>query len=305
MKSKIRCAGAVKTAWFVATAWLLGANAPANSDVQLSVRHISPAITRHEAPDRLEVGGLHGSSLFAGLPMDFVENVGQEGPGARFVAGNGHLGVLLEPASIKLTLMRRTPLSVSLAFEGASKQSQLIGEEKRKTIFNYYLGNDPSKWCARVPVYGSVLYSGLYKGVDIRLREESGRLEYDLLLAPGADLAQVVIRGDDVSGISLGNDGSLLLETPAGPLRQAAPRTWEQLPGGATRPLACGFRRIDAHRYGFSLAEHESSHAIVIDPGLEWSTFIGGSLGASVQASRTFWTKDQAASIVSRRMKSV
>lgn len=182
-----------------------------------------------------------------------------------------------------MTLMQRTPVSLTLAFEGASKKAALTGDEKRSTVYNYYLGNDPSKWHAKVPAYGSLLYRGLYEGVDVRVREAGGRLEYDLLLAAGADLSHVVIRAEGASEIATRPDGSLVLETAAGPLRQDSPRTWEQLPDGTTRPLACSFRRLDAHRYGFSLAAHDPSHKVVVDPGLEWGTFIGGSLGASVR----------------------
>ena len=72
-------------------------------------------------------------------------------------------------------------------------------------------------------------------------------------------------------------DGSLVLETAAGPLRQSAPITWEELPDGTTRRLESRFRKIDAQRYSFEVPGRDSSLPLVIDPGLEWSTFLGGS----------------------------
>ena len=144
MKSKVFCTCAIKSVWFT-TAWLLGANAPAKTDVPAGGLHLNPLIAGLAGAGTLQAGGLRGQSLFAGLPMDFVQNLGQERPAARFVACNGHLTVSLEPEAIRMTLIRRNPLSVTLAFEGASKQPKLIGEEKRKTVFNYYLGNEQSK----------------------------------------------------------------------------------------------------------------------------------------------------------------
>jgi hypothetical protein len=35
-------------------------------------------------------------------------------------------------------------------------------------VANYFIGNDPSKWQANVPTYGSVLYRDLYPGIDLR-----------------------------------------------------------------------------------------------------------------------------------------
>jgi hypothetical protein len=275
----VRDGGAVA---FVA-AGLLAVSAAASSDPSARASQIGPSVSRHPSADVTYPTSVQATSLFARLPMDFIENVGQSEPAARFVGRNGPLAVALEAEAIKLTLMQRTPVSLTLAFEGASKRAKLTGDEKRSTIYNYYLGNDPTKWHGNVPAYGSLIYRGLYDGIDIRVRDAGGRLEYDLLLAPGADLSKIVIRADGASGIATRPDGSLVLETTAGPLRQTLPRTWEQLPDGTTRSLACNFRRLDAHRYGFSLAAHDASHKVVIDPGLEWGTFIGGSLGASVR----------------------
>ncbi|HLK56991.1 MAG TPA: hypothetical protein VKU00_10520 [Chthonomonadaceae bacterium] len=104
-----------------------------------------------------------------------------------------------------------------------------------------------------------------------------------LLLAPHADLSRVVIRAEGASHITIERDGSLALETAAGTLRQALPRTWEQLPNRKTRLLACRFRRIDARRYGFVAPGHDPARRLVVDPGLEWGTYVGGSLRASVR----------------------
>src|SRR5579884_796633 len=233
---------------------------------------------RHSAP-----ASMHMQPLFAALPIDFIPSLGQEGPAAKFVARKGPLAVAFETNALHLYLQQPSPLSVGLTFEGASKQAQIVGEARRKTLYNYYVGAKSARWQSGVPAYGSIRYRGLYPGVDVRVKEANGRLEYDLVLAPHADLSQVVVRADGASHIATERDGSLVLETAAGPLRQALPKTWEQLPNGKTRPLACRFRRIDGQRYGFVAPGHDPAHRLVVDPGLEWGTYVGGSLGASVR----------------------
>src|SRR5262249_49814951 len=88
---------------------------------------------------------------------------------------------------------------------------------------------------------------------------------------------------DGVSQIAIDRDGSLALETAAGLLRQVTPETWEQMPDGKTRRLTCRFRRIDAHRYGFVAPGHDPARRLVVDPGIVWATYVGGSNGASVR----------------------
>ncbi|MGO8734678.1 MAG: SBBP repeat-containing protein [Terriglobia bacterium] len=53
---------------------------------------------------------------------------------------------------------------------------------------NYLVGNDPKKWRTNVPTYGSVRYENIYPGVDlVYYRKQNGQLEYDFVVAPGAD----------------------------------------------------------------------------------------------------------------------
>jgi hypothetical protein len=210
------------------------------------------------------------------LPVDFVENRGQWPDGVRFAARHGQVAAAFEKHAIRLQL-GRAATSLGLAFEGASASATLAGENKREGVYNFFIGNDPAAWRSGVATFSSVVYRGLYHGIDVRVREAAGLFEYDLLLAPHADLTNVVIRVEGASRLDLAGDGTLILHTPDGRVRQTAPRTLEVLPSGATRAVVSGFRIIDAERYGFEVAERDERLPLVIDPGLEWSTLIGGS----------------------------
>ena len=52
------------------------------------------------------------------------------------------------------------------------------------------------------------------------LRTSQGVPEYDLLLRPGADVSQVRVRIEGVEGLTIADDGSLIMHTAIGPLRQ-------------------------------------------------------------------------------------
>jgi hypothetical protein len=216
-------------------------------------------------------------ALLAGR-LDFIENHGQwDGP-AVFTASLGGDGIAsLERGGIALQLRGEPSAQVRLLFEGASTTATLAGEDRRRGVYNFFLGNDPRRWRSNVPAFGGVRYRGLYEGVDVRVLQRNGRLEYDLLLGPHADLQQVVVRTVGAKSLEIAVDGALVLDTGAGPLRQTAPVTWEELPDGTTRRLDSRFRKIDGERYGFDVPHRTHALPLVIDPGLEWSTFLGGS----------------------------
>ncbi|HKB16126.1 MAG TPA: hypothetical protein VKF62_08670, partial [Planctomycetota bacterium] len=221
------------------------------------------------------------SPFFATPPLTFVENRGQwDGP-ARLVARRGAMVAWLEASAITVRLSKREEegreqgVVVRLRFEGASETTAVEGEGLRPGAFNYFLGNDPAGWRTGVPSYAGAIYRGVYDGVDLRIREESGRLEYDLLLASGASLDRVLVRCEGIEGLDLEADGSLSMRTPHGRILQSRPRAWIEVPDGGRRPVDCRFRLLDTQRYGFEAPDLDPTLPLVVDPGLEWSTFLG------------------------------
>jgi hypothetical protein len=211
--------------------------------------------------------------------VDFIANHGQWDPRINFIARHGSITAAVERDTLALHIDGPQSTNVSLTFEHAASDHVIAGERKRSTHYNFYMGNDPRAWQSNVAAYAGVVYRGLYRGIDARLRELAGQLEYELRLEPGADLDQFVMRADGVSAMRIDHDGSLVLETPNGSLRQPAPTTWEELPGGDKRFLVSAFKQIDSQRYGFAVSGRDPARALVIDPGLVWSTFLGGSGG--------------------------
>lgn len=225
-----------------------------------------PALTAEDA----------GASVLSKLPVDFIENRGQWDPAVKFAARKGSAVASFESNAIKFGFGEAASSFLTLTFEGASPGVKVEGEMKRKGYHNFFFGDDAKKWRQHTPAYASLLYRGLYDGIDMRVREEPGKLEYDLILAPAADLSKVSVRADEASQIEIASNGSLILRTAHAQLQQAPPVTWEQLPTGEKRPVECRFRKIDSRHYGFEAMGRDPRMQLIIDPGLEWATFLGG-----------------------------
>jgi hypothetical protein len=220
---------------------------------------------------------VRGSNLAAReLMADFVANHGQWRGDVKFTARRGQVVLALEPHAIRISAIRPGAASVAFAFEGASPDVTLAGEQRQPTVYNFLSGRDRSAWQLNVPSYRSVLYRQMYDGIDIRVREQSQHFEYDVLISPQADVQQVAVRVDGARSIEMANDGALLVTTDAGVLRQTPPTTFEILPDGRQRSLNSAFRIISPNRYAFAVPDRDRSLPLVIDPGLIWSTLIGG-----------------------------
>ena len=211
-------------------------------------------------------------------PLAWIENRGQFDTPARFVSRLGRQRFLAEPGAIGLDLPAGDGLSgayVRLVFEGASEAARIEGSECLPGVYSYFIGNDPALWRPGVPSFARVRYDGLYAGIDLVVREEAGRLEYDLHLDPGADLDRVVVRVEGAVGLCLSEDGALEIATDDGLLRQPAGRAFELLPGGGRREVPLRWRLLDDGRFGFDVEGRDPEMHLYVDPGLVWSTYLG------------------------------
>jgi len=230
-------------------------------------------------PDKTEAGA---AGILSRLPLAFVENRGQWDEDVLFMARRSNTCAAFSSRSVFLTRERRDRnrlrgVTVRLTFEDSSDRTRLVGVDPLPGVSNFFIGNDRSRWKIDVPGYRQVHYQGLYDGVAIRFREQDGKLEYDVELAPGADPGRVVIACEGSRSLTLDDSGTLLIHTAVGTLRQRPPTTWQVLSSGKRKPILCRYRILSKHRYGFTVPAHEPALALVIDPGLEWSTYLGGS----------------------------
>ncbi|HKB16335.1 MAG TPA: hypothetical protein VKF62_09720, partial [Planctomycetota bacterium] len=245
-----------------------------------------------------------GNEFLKRVPFTFVENRGQWPEGTRFLGGRGgNAAVHLERNAIVLQLLgrdaapreepvppksrlegrveAREPLLVANArfhFEGSREVVRLAGRDVTPTLHNFFLGNDPARWRMGVRGYGTVVYEGLYAGVDLLVREGAiSSLEYDLLLAPGADLSAVAVRVEGANReLRLDEDGALVVSTPLGEIRQPRPKTWEERGEGRRVEVGCSYRLLGLDRFGFEAAGRSEDFALVVDPQLLYSTYMGG-----------------------------
>lgn len=240
-----------------------------------------------------ELSTAHGA--VSRLPSAFVPNRGQWAHPARFVARAGGMAALLDAGGWTLALgghagsarpgsrimvpdsatTGSAGVAIRMSFVGAAPAS-LVAEGRLPGRHHYLLGSDPTRWRTDVPLHAAVRYREPWPGVDVRVREHDGHFEYDLLLQPDADLAAIAIAVEGVDGMSLGPDGALTFETALGPVRMPSPLTWEADGNGNQQPLACRYLRLAEDRFGFAVPARRAGWSLVVDPGLVWSTFLGG-----------------------------
>jgi len=140
---------------------------------------------------------------------------------------------------------------------------------------NYFRGNDPKKWHTDVPTYAKVKYEGIYPGVDLVYYGNQRQLEYDFIVAPGADPRRIQFDVRGANRIRRDEHGDLVLKMGEDEIRWHKPIVYQEK-DGARRLVAARYDITDAMRVGFKVAEYDARRPLYIDP-LIYSTFLGRS----------------------------
>ncbi len=207
-------------------------------------------------------------------PLVFEPNQCQADREVKFLARTQGGTLFLTEREAVLVSRGAEPVRVRLAHAG--KPHSIQGLEPTGGISNYFIGNDPARWRTSIPNYGRVEYKSVYSGVDLVYYGNPQKLEYDLVVAPGADVAAIQVEYEGVESMRLDDDGDLVLKTAAGELRQKRPVAYQDTASGRVE-VKVGYRLRPGRRVAFELARYDARRRLVIDPILLYSTYLGGS----------------------------
>ena len=218
---------------------------------------------------------------FGHLPLIFEANQGQTDSRVKFMARGAGYGLFLTGDQAVLELQPQPksaarPAVITMQLAGAQAGARVTGANALPGKSNYFIGNDPAKWQHNVPQYSRVRYQSVYPGVNLVYYGKQGQLEYDFEVAPGADPRQVALQFQGTDKLKLDPAGNLLLGSKGGDVQFEAPRVYQQV--GSERKAVDGrFVLRAANQVGFEIGEYDRSRALVIDPVLSYSSYLGGS----------------------------
>ncbi|MBS1854551.1 MAG: SBBP repeat-containing protein [Acidobacteria bacterium] len=193
----------------------------------------------------------------------------------KFVSHGKKSSLFLTSNSAVLSLLRGGQrLVLETRFPGANPNPRMEGAERLSGTVNYYLGADAAKWRTGVPRYGRVLYRGIYPGIDLAYYGTDRQLEYDFMVAPGADprVIRMELSGQDAARIDA--RGDLVLLAGGSELRQHKPVVYQEV-NGKRRPVD-GRYVLRGRTVSFEVGPYDLKRTLIIDPLLGYSSYLGG-----------------------------
>lgn len=246
--------------------------------------------------------------VYGQLPLNFEANLGQVDAQVKFVTRGRGYTLFLTATEALLALPEQkpedgvsawltpkskieNPESVVLRMKliGANPAPQIAGMDQLPGKSNYFIGNDPKKWHTNIPHYARVRCKDVYPGVDLVYYGKERQLEYDFVVAPGADPRLIKLAFEGAQHMHIDEGGDLVLQITGGEIRMRKPVVYQEL-AGLKQPVPGRYvlnvlnlksktQNQKSHLVGFQIASYDASRPLVIDPVLAYSTYLGGSGG--------------------------
>ena len=172
---------------------------------------------------------------------------------------------------------------------GANPNVEVAGVDECPGRSNYFIENNPKHWRTNVPNYSKVIYGNVYPGVDLVYYGNQQQLEYDFVLAPGADPNSIHLTFPGAAGLRVdAATGDLVLAADDGEVRFRRPLVYQpatagdRAPGDSTMLTTRGSLKGDfvltaGNQVRFQLSKYDRTKALIVDPTLVYSTYFGGS----------------------------
>jgi hypothetical protein len=226
------------------------------------------------------LAGLAKTSNLNLQQISFIPNQGQmEKEVLYYHQGNKNHIFFTKSKIVLLASTEKGTRAVELVPEKMLSQCQISGTDPLPGRISYLKG-DPSRWRSDLPTYGSVVYQNAWPGIDLKFYATDNQLEYDLIVAPGADpsVARFTVDGGD--RLEVGLQGELIVSGQGEPLLvQKRPIAYQELDG--LRQEVASWLAVDGSSFSLAVAQYDRTRPLVIDP-LVFSVFVGGTGNESI-----------------------
>ena len=238
-------------------------------------------------------------SAYGHLPISFEVNQGQTDSRVNYLARGHGYQLLLTPGEALLALRPPAPHSsaspspalsqssragsaegtlLHLHLLGATHTSTLRGLDELPGKVNYLTGDNPQEWRTNISTFAKVTQPQVYPGIDMVYYGNQQRVEFDFIVAPGADPRVIRLKVDGADRLEIDVQGDLLLHMSSGDIQLQRPRVYQEIEG-VRRELSGHYVVNDAQEVSFQVGTYDASRPLVIDPVLSYSTYLGGSQG--------------------------
>lgn len=208
-------------------------------------------------------------------PKYFEQNAGQFNPVFPFIARSNDVlfGFHLNGVDIQLNSQKVSSSNLQLRFLNGGKAKKITGGDKLPNVVNYIRGSS-TQWIKGISTFTDIQFHSIYPDIDIRFYFNSEQLEYDFIVAPGADPERILINYPQADSIQILQNGDLKIKKDDKDFIQKAPVIYQTV--NKQNQVVKGKYLKTANGIKFKIESYDKDIALIIDPVIEFSSYFGG-----------------------------
>ncbi|MEZ5017610.1 MAG: PKD domain-containing protein [Flavipsychrobacter sp.] len=225
--------------------------------------------------------------------LEFIKNEGQwDGP-FKYKSTTGNVSVFLEPTSFVYILgatqnadilrdykhgrIKEAPVLNFHRYEvkmlGANSEAEITGTKPQNHYYNYFLGNDSTKWKSNIHPNLAVDYANIYQNIDLHIASANTKIKYDFIVKPNGKPNDIKLEIKGADDIRVKN-GKLIITTSVGTVEEQEPYAY-QYSDGVLKEISCKYKLKDnIITYHFPKG-YDGTQNLIIDPTVVFSTYTG------------------------------
>jgi len=163
--------------------------------------------------------------------------------------------------------------SDQIEFQLVNTNSEIIieTEEKESYFSNFYLANC-SNGITNVNSFKKIILKNTYNNIDWVLYFNESGLKYDFIVHPGGNVSDIKFEYKNTLTTNINSVGELEIESILGKIKESNPITSQS----NNIQIENKFQ-VSKNSISFNIGDYDKDQDLIIDPGVEWSTYFGGS----------------------------
>lgn len=160
-------------------------------------------------------------------------------------------------------------------FENASFKKQNIKTSRAiSEYFNYYIGNEPSKWANKVPAFKSIFFENIYNEIDLEIKGQNHSFKYDIIVRPDGKTSEIALLYEGAKNMKIDAKGHLLIQTSLNTIKEHKPYAYQTI-NGENIEVKCYYQLID-NKISFNFPSgYNKNYDLIIDPFIVFSRYSG------------------------------
>ncbi len=237
------------------------------------------------------------------LPVIFVSNYGQWRKDILFAAPGPGMQVLIKKDGIVLPYSLRNHKTfnnkngfpdefksissdiIAIKFYNDLPAYSIKGIRESRTKFQFYLGQDSSKWLEGITSYKSVKYENVWKNINAVVDVNGNNIEHTFEIKPDGNIENAIIQLQGGKIKRKTKYDLLILDNRKAIGEIKLKRAYTVL-SGDTLIIPCELQTTSNNSYTFKMTVGDSSTTVIIET--EFSTYFGGSIDDRILCSGHF-----------------